>query len=258
MSSTDDLFEIESSKRSRTAFKSVPLLILVVSAVLLGHPATRVHARPWLLYENSPVEILTFAFFLLGGLGGLALAARARRAGVGTLTAAFYVVFSVGLICVAGEEIAWGQWFFHWVTPAGWRAFNVQGETTLHNVSGLNDYLPILHIIFAVGALVGIQAARVRALVWVATPPVLFSWFVLVGVHVTLELLTGILWRNTVVHKIFERTSELVEMYLAIAAFLYVFLNARRLGRHTNMQTSWISPMERSRVVETLPAARRA
>lgn len=214
----------------------VPLLFLALTAGLLGHPATRAQARPWLLFENSPVQLVSFAFFMFGGVGGLALAARARRLGLGILTVAFYVAYSVGLLFVGMEEIAWGQWFFHWATPAEWREVNVQGETTLHNVAALNDWLPVLHIIFAVGALVGILAARVRALAWVATPPVLAPVFLLVAVHATCELITGALVRDSIIHKLFERTSELVEMYLAIVAWLYVSLNARRIKRLASTQ----------------------
>jgi hypothetical protein len=230
LSSTDDLPRIARSKRARTAFAAAPLLFLAVTAGLLGHPATRVQARPWLLYENSPVELLTFAFFTLGGIRGLVLAARARRAGLGVLTVAFYLVFSLGLLFVAGEEIAWGQWLLHFETPAMWRRLNVQGETTLHNLQGLNDHLPALHVVFAAGGLAGVWAARVRAARWVATPPVLCSWFVLLTAHATLEALTGALWNGSVVQKLFERTSESAELLLAIAAWLYVSLNSRRLG----------------------------
>jgi hypothetical protein len=238
MQTTDDFLQLETSSRARTAFIAVPIVLLVITAGLLGHPATRVQARPWLLYENSPVELLTFGFFLLGGLGGLALAARAWRMGLGAFTAAFFALYSLGLIFVAGEEIAWGQWFFHWATPASWSAVNAQHETTLHNVSWLNDFIPILHITFAVGALVGTRVGRVRLLAWVATPRVLTSWFILVGVHSTCELVTAALWRNSIVHKLFERTSELTELFLAIAAWLYVFLNARRAAREAGVVVS--------------------
>ena len=223
------------SPRAKLALVALLLLFLAITAALLGHPATRQQARPWLLFENSPVELLTFAFFLLGGLAGLRLALGAWRAQLGALTVAFYVVYSIGLVFIAGEEVAWGQWFFHWQTPEEWRAVNVQGETTLHNVPGLNDVLPVLHILFAAGALVGIAARRVRPLRWLATPGVLAPWFALVLVHQLLELATAIAFRGSVQHKLFERTSEVVEMYLAIAAWLYVFLNARRLRREASL-----------------------
>ena len=73
---------------------------------------------------------------------GLAHAARARRQRLGAFTVAFFVAYSVGLLLVAGEEVAWGQWFFHWKTPEAWSAVNVQHETTLHNVPGLDENLP--------------------------------------------------------------------------------------------------------------------
>lgn len=224
------------SARARTAYIAAPLVTFVVAAALLGHPATRVQARPWLLFENSPVELLTFAFFALGGATGLALAARAQRAGLGAFTVGFFAVYSLGLLLVAGEEIAWGQWFFHWATPAAWSAVNVQHETTLHNVPGLDENLPMLHTLFGVGALVGVKTARIRPLAWVSTPPVLAPWFAIVAIHAACELVTGALARNSIPHKLFERTSEAMEMYLAIAAWLYVSLNAKRLAQWTSAQ----------------------
>lgn len=252
MPSADDFFGIESSRRARTAFIAAPLIFLAIAAVLLGHPATREEARRWLFYENCPVEIVTFGFFLVGGISGLALAARARRWGLGALTVAFYVAYSVGLIFIAGEEVAWGQWFFHWATPEAWRAVNTQGETTLHNLPGLDDMLPALHVVFAVGALIGIQASRVRAFASLATPRVLGSWFLLVGVHSSLELVGVLFFKDSVFHKLFDRTSEVVEMYLAMAAWAYVFLNAKRLAREAG-QTADVAP-----VVEASPSSRAA
>jgi len=41
-----------------------------------------------------------------------------------------------------GEEISWGQHLFQWSTPEAWLEYNDQGETNLHNTSGLFDQVP--------------------------------------------------------------------------------------------------------------------
>ena len=41
-----------------------------------------------------------------------------------------------GLACfaIAGEELSWGQWIFHWETPDALAQVNLQNETNLHNL----------------------------------------------------------------------------------------------------------------------------
>ncbi|HET7753995.1 MAG TPA: hypothetical protein VFK85_08790 [Anaeromyxobacteraceae bacterium] len=221
------------SRRARAVLIAA-LAFLAVAAGLLGHPATRVEARRWLFDENSPVETLTFLFFIFAAFRGLALARRSRKLGLGSLTTAFYVVYSLGMFFVGMEEIAWGQSFFHWQTPAQWSAINAQHETTLHNLSGMNDKLPVLPIVFGVGGLIGIAVRRIAALRWVAAPAMLAPWFLLIVFHQGLDL-AGAAWvRGSLFHKLFDRTDEIVEMYLAITAYMYLALNARRIDAESS------------------------
>ena len=70
-------------------------------------------------------------------------------------------VFSVALVgalsClyIAGEEMSWGQHFFHWNTPEYWAAINRQDETNLHNAYLILEGLPrsILQLCIAIGGL---------------------------------------------------------------------------------------------------------
>ncbi len=48
----------------------------------------------------------------------------------------------LGCIYYMGEEISWGQHWIGWATPELWQGLNNQGETNLHNTSGLFDQLP--------------------------------------------------------------------------------------------------------------------
>jgi hypothetical protein len=220
----------EINKRVNVAFLAA-LGFLAIAFPLLGLPGTRAHARAVLYDENSPVEILTFLLLVVASISGFALAARARRMRLGTLTTAFYVVYSLGLAFIAIEEISWGQWFFFWETPPTWAEANIQGETNLHNHEAVQPFVHAMHVLFGVGGLVGIWAVRVGALRWVATPPVLAPWFALIAVHATAELIITALFFNTFAYKAVNRTAELMELYLSAAAWLYVFLNARRLSR---------------------------
>ncbi|MGH8119251.1 MAG: hypothetical protein ACRESK_01400, partial [Gammaproteobacteria bacterium] len=59
------------------------------------------------------------------------------------------------LACIyfAGEEISWGQSFFHWQTPETISRVNDQYETNLHNMSSWLDQKP--RLLLALGILIG-------------------------------------------------------------------------------------------------------
>jgi hypothetical protein len=46
----------------------------------------------------------------------------------------FYFLLGILFLICFGEEISWGQRFFHWATPGWLESINVQGETNLHNI----------------------------------------------------------------------------------------------------------------------------
>ena len=53
---------------------------------------------------------------------------------------------------VVGEEVSWGQRLGGWETPGALREANVQEETTLHNVSGVDG---VFRVALLLGALYG-------------------------------------------------------------------------------------------------------
>jgi len=76
-----------------------------------------------------------------------------RRANLG-LTAMVFVI--------SMEEISWGQRIFRWTTPALLQGLNRQNETTLHNISFIQDnfshpsaYISILSLSFILVGLAG-------------------------------------------------------------------------------------------------------
>ena len=140
--------DIVSTKTATTVFYS-PLIIMLLTALLIFIPATRNFVFSIIGGENGPVELLTFIFLMVGGVFGLKLAI-SRSVVREKYVSFFYVVFSFFLILVAMEEIAWGQWFFHFETPEEWKKINMQGETTLHNLEGWK-YNQILRFIFGMG-----------------------------------------------------------------------------------------------------------
>jgi hypothetical protein len=44
------------------------------------------------------------------------------------------IISALSCLYIAGEEMSWGQHFFHWKTPEYWAMVNRQEETNLHNI----------------------------------------------------------------------------------------------------------------------------
>ena len=56
------------------------------------------------------------------------------------------------------EELSWGQMLFKWETPNQLALINSQGETTLHNIYGINTLIdPLLLVALTVAILLTIS-----------------------------------------------------------------------------------------------------
>ena len=202
-----------------------PLVIVIVYGLLLSIPSTR-NATLRMLDENHHVELTTFACLLLGAVLGMVLAWRTRRT---TLVSVFFALFSLGLLFTAGEEVAWGQTFFGFETPAMLKGLNRQNELTLHNIRGFHNRTEFFRIAFGVGGILGVWLYSRNRLREIAAPPVLLPWFVLITLLAGLDLINDF-YR---IHKQFDRNihqlSEVVEMMVGLSALLYVWIKLRAL-----------------------------
>jgi hypothetical protein len=231
------------SSRTVTAIVVVPFLLLAAAIIGLVIPATR-RATSMLLSENRPVELLTFLFGGLAGLYGLVLAARIRRT-EHPLVVLFYAVFAIGLLLVAMEEISWGQTLFHWRTPAGWNELNRQHEMNLHNLAALGGHNDWLRLAFGIGGLVGVALGAIPALRPVATPVVLAPCFLLVTVHAGIDFANDVVSLGATEDWVVQRSSEMVELIIALGAGAYLALNARLLAPRRAPGSSEV-PLRRS------------
>jgi hypothetical protein len=191
---------------------------------LLSDPRTRTGARG-LLAENGPVELLTFVCLMAEGVLALLLVRRLDRRGEGPLARRFGVAFAMGMFFVAMEEIAWGQHLLGFSTPDFLRGLNRQGETTLHNLSGLHGRTEVLRLLFGVGGLAGVALERSQAWRPVAAPHLLLPWFAVIAAHAVLDLYADFLPVPRHTNFLLWSTAELVELLIAVAALLYVVLN---------------------------------
>jgi hypothetical protein len=209
-------------------FSPFVLLALVVSLLLI--PQTRSFGF-WVLDENNPIEILTFVFSFCGGVYGLFFAIKNSKL-LGTSFTFFYVLFSLFLILVAMEEIAWGQWFFHFETPADWKKLNVQGETTLHNLPQFQGQNDILRMIFGIGGVIGMIIGRINFFKNIGVPLVLISWFGIIILYTALDIITDYMTIDSgILHAIYAIT-EFIELLIVGSAFIYLLLNNRMLKKN--------------------------
>lgn len=147
----------------------------------------------------------------------------------------FAVTFLAALssLYVAGEEMSWGQHFFHWNTPDYWVGVNVDDETNLHKTHDIFDKIPrvTLELGVLVGGLLIPLAAKFKPHLRALRFSLFFPPASLVPIALcalSFKLLDEI--RAKEKFQAFERPSEGIEfyLYLFILAFLIVF--SRRIG----------------------------
>jgi hypothetical protein len=148
------------------------------------------------------------------------------------LTITFYGVLSVGLLFVAMEEIAWGQFVFYFSTPGWMEKVNEQGEFTFHNIGPVHDVSSSLpQFVFGVGGLIGVYLNRFRLFKDVAAPVVLLPWFILITGQALFEHVSDSYGIQPHLDWLVRQLAEPNEMLIALAALLYVFINATALAR---------------------------
>ena len=201
-----------------------PILVMIGSWILLYFPLTR-GKMLFLLKENHPVEMLTFVFLLLGGFWGILLAVRSKKTGKDRLSTIFFAVFSIGLIFTAMEEIAWGQQFFSFETPALWKMINRQEETTFHNIVGLHTHSEMFRLTYGAGGLIGVWLSFRPRFKRIGAPSILLSWFLVISLHAGLDLYRDCFPFEKQFGFFMQRTSEVVELLIGISGFLYVLIH---------------------------------
>jgi hypothetical protein len=217
------------SSRTRHLVSAAPVLIAVGVLIGLLVPATRnltfaIAGRG----ERKPVEVLTFLFLLAGGLWGLALARRAKRAGAETMVWMFYTLFALGLLWTGMEEIAWGQAYLGYRTPELMHEINAQDEMTLHNIRGLQGHSEWFRLAFGLGGLVGLALARTPRYRAIATPRLLLTWLVVITVSSAVDELNDHISLGGAPDFAVNTLSETVEMLIGMTGFLYVWVHLAR------------------------------
>lgn len=211
------------------AIALAPLIIVLFYSGLLIIPLTRGIAIRGLA-ENRPVELITFFFAMAGGIQGLILVWQLRQHRAGKVAFWFYLVFAIGLLVIGAEEVAWGQWFLGFKTPTAIESINTQGELTLHNFEGFNDHLEIFPLTFGIAGLIGIWLNKTRHYRQLSASYVLFSWFVIITLISAVDLFQDFVVIQDQLDDLINYLDEVIEMLVAVAGFLYIWLNQKRFA----------------------------
>ena len=217
-----------------TAFISfgIPILICLIGAVtaLLGKAAYKWFTGEDAFAENLQVLLWSLALFLGFSVMGQLWKNRAKT------FALLYLVLNLGMIFILGEEISWGQRIFGWETSEKMKAINKQEETNIHNIEGVGDKIKWLHVIIgAYGTIFPLLAMRLRsdsryheAASWLVPHFTLVPYF-----FATLAWrLQANLWKPPKkLYFVITEYSEVLELVLAVAFFMFLLFQSRRLKR---------------------------
>lgn len=209
----------------------VPVCFMAVQAVLeilLPH-----HVLSALHSENGPHELLQFIAVsaACGVAAAIFLRLDKKR---DKWLAAWAALAALCCLYVAGEEISWGQQFLNWGTPEFWAGINDQQETNLHNTSSWLDQKPRLALLVGVitGGLIIPLLQKYRP-AWVPQkfaviyPPPQLAVIALLALAVKVADKAG----EGMGLSLFERVSEVEELYLFYFVLLYMIALKKRVLR---------------------------
>jgi hypothetical protein len=216
-------------------------IVIAPFVILLGFSLLISLEQTWevtdlMTHRGYPVEWTSFGVHLLAGVYGLRLAWLARKNREPRLIYLFYFLFALALLFVAGEINAWGQKFFDYHTPAWFRHHNALRLVTLHNIHGFDNNNHRLRLIFALGGFLGIALQKSARWNHIAAPPILGWWFGVILFKCLLDfwvkdfpITSSMSW--LVFNWTINRISKIVKVMIGISAFLYLWLNKRRLRK---------------------------
>lgn len=187
----------------------------------------------WIIPEGYGVlEFTQFAIMLVA----LALSIRLlfkpfvrRRPFLLTVT----IIAALSCLYIAGEEMSWGQHFFHWNTPEYWALVNRQEETNLHNTYAVFDKWPraILELGVLIGGIFVPIAARFdprvranRLSLFLPASAQLPTAIIVMGVK-----LADLAYQKHLAGELLARPSETIELFLYFFIFAYLIIFARRI-----------------------------
>jgi hypothetical protein len=211
----------------------LPLAFMVLQLAIEN--SLPLETRHWMHGEQGPHELIQFIILVFAFLTSLMILLRLNWKKQMWL-AVWVGIAALACFYVAGEEVSWGQKFLNWNTPEYWAAINDQNETNLHNTSSWLDQKP--RLILLIGVIVGglvIPALRRFA------PHMVPKKFEIIYPPAYLGIISAITLGLVLADKydeadktvqLFERVSEVMELYLYYFVLLYLVALRRRILQH--------------------------
>lgn len=142
------------------------------------------------------------------------------------------VLWILGSVYFAGEEMSWGQHLFEWSTPEAWQEINNQKETNLHNTIGLLDQFP--RLVLTIGIAVG--GILIPLIVWfrkISLDETRFVYWLLPTTTCLPVSLLVILYKPLfkLTQASMIRTGEMKEVFIAMFIMIYAISIRNRLKR---------------------------
>ncbi len=231
-----------------TLFAPVCFLALLVTLKLF---ATDTYMT--LVQEDGIFEYLTFIVYAIGTGFALAISSALWRRGE-RLFGALYLLLALGLFVIGGEEISWGQRIFQIQSPELFQAINNQQETNVHNMLSRRK-LHALYIIFSSALafawlflpwVIRRLPTRLSAFfgerTWLMAPDrrlmLFFLPCTLLYIYLERDILkrddvqaaigslfgAGLQIRNPLIHFIYHRDQEPIELLLGAGLMLFVIV----------------------------------
>ncbi|MEE2526544.1 hypothetical protein V0U79_09210 [Hyphobacterium sp. HN65] len=190
------------------------------------------------IYHNQNGEVLGWLFasetvdfgvseygivLALAGITGLSVVLAWRSTG---LARPVYALIALACFFIAGEELSWGQWIFHWSTPDSLAEVNLQNETNLHNlvdprlydvVYAVIGWATLLTALFAAGLIN--RSARTGDFIVFYLLRSAASWLRTGRFALLLTLSAAVLLQ----HELFEEYAEFVFGSAAFLFFLHLY-----------------------------------
>lgn len=205
---------------------------LVLAMQLAAESLVPANTMAQMMSESGPVEAAQFV--IITGAFLIAVSAL-RQASPARHRFLFFWLLLAALSClyVAGEEISWGQHILNWDTPEYWTAVNDQHETNFHNTTSWLDQKPrlILFLGIITGGIVIPLLARFRPSLLPAMFAPVYPPAVLmpVALFVLFPYLAQELVEHFMDRGIFQRVSEVQELYMFYFVLLYLIVLRRRV-----------------------------
>jgi len=211
-------------------------ILMALYPLVIAIPALNWEAniyREYGMVENVTVICLALATFW---------AVRALISAKNSFQRIWLFLLAAGAFLFLGEEISWGQHYFQWTTPDGWKEINKQDETSLHNVDGWAEFLftKVARNGLCSGALIGSILAPwwLRKKPALVVPGTLHFWlwpssqaaFVAVMANLTVvPRKIAKFWEYQLPHYYGLDDGEMKECYLAIFIMMYALVQWRMI-----------------------------